>query len=142
MPKRVCDRAVWSVFQHKCNSGNYQKSTSLPGSLLNQYDIAVNGNRELLLFCGDQPYGICANLRKKISTRIDIDPPGGGGVTAANNTTNAASNRDDPGTSPGVVKAAAAAVSIHPGVMLPAAATLPKQEARAEISATNNGGVK
>ena len=90
MPKRICDRAVWSVFPHKCNSaGNYQKSSSFSGSLLNQYNTALNGIRELPLFCGDQPYGTCANLlRKKISTRIDIDPPGGVGVAAANNNNN------------------------------------------------------
>ena len=76
MPKRVCDRAVWSVFQHKCN---HKSSSTLPGSLLNQCDIALNGNRELPLFCGEQSYSICANLRKKMMATAAIrDPPPGG----------------------------------------------------------------
>ena len=90
MPKRVCDRAVWSVFPHKCN----HKSPSLPGSLLNQCDIALNGNRELPLFRREQSYDICANLRKKMTAAAAA---AGVGVTAAgNNNNNTNTNTADP----------------------------------------------
>ena len=145
MPKRVCDRAVWSVFQHKCN----HKSPSLPGSLLNQCDIALNGNRELPLFRREQSYDICANLRKKImaaaaaagvgvtaaennnnNTNTNMaDPPGGVGVTAAN-------RNPPPGGGCGVTNTAARPDPQPPGrpdppgggvIMLPRTANI-KQE--------------